>query len=131
MTRVGRKVQRRLPTQAPLEFTCGEKHVHGVETACGFGEPCRAPAGWGGGPQERLAGARTEGPWMSPEEAGLHSRGTTHTDLSPKKTPLLPLLRVGGGPGRQCLQHSSTRLARIGRGLGRGRGDSQRPSGQS
>ena len=50
MTGVGRKAQRRLPTQAPLEFTCGKKHVQGVGTACGFGEPCRSPTG--GGPRE-------------------------------------------------------------------------------
>ena len=48
MTGVGRKAQRRLPMQAPLEFTCGEKHVQGVGTACGFGEPCRAPTSGGG-----------------------------------------------------------------------------------
>lgn len=119
VTRVGRKAQRRLPTQAPLEFTCGEKCVPGLGAGdslwvWGALQSSRA----GAGPQERLAGARTEGLGCPLIVWTLQQGNDTYRSVSKKKMPLLPLLRVGGGPGRRYLQHSTTRLTGMGRGIG-------------
>ena len=64
MTRVGRKAQRHLPTQAPLEFTCGEKHVPGLGAGdslwvWGALQSSRA----GAGPRETDRG-QNRGAWM-------------------------------------------------------------------